>query len=78
VEDEGDTIAPSSVRSRTHWSRYSSGDEKKLDSTDVVLNDISGASLARVKVRFCRERWIWSRRVRATVRARLTKRDHHC
>jgi hypothetical protein len=67
--DEDDTIAPSSMRSRTHWSRWSSGNKskfvtanpltaKKVDCTDEVLNNESGASLARVRARFCLERWI--------------------
>jgi hypothetical protein len=82
--DEDDTIAPSSVRSRTHWSYCSSRNEskfvttnlltaKKVDCIDAVLNDGSRASSVRVRVRFCLERWIWSQRVWATVRARLTK-----
>jgi hypothetical protein len=69
VGDEGDTIVPSSMRSRIHRSRYSSGNEskfetsnplttKKLNCIDAVLNDGFGASSTRIRARFCRERWI--------------------
>jgi hypothetical protein len=72
--DEGDTITPSSMRSRIPWSCYSFRNEskfetsnhlttKKLDCTTIayaVVNDGSGASSARVRTRFYHERWIWS------------------